>query len=247
MFLKKVLVLIFLFTILTLCGRQNAEEIDSKKEITIFYGVSSYAMFGAEQTVIDDLLGQFNSLTFEKTNEDLDLFSSFHVSISNSESDIKRFWVDKNGIFWLNGETQSYKISSGSFDYEHLKAIYEDSKKQKKEKTQPDVQSEKDFNKDELLNMVNSMEKPTPEKPNLMLSSNPYDYINAHRDTYNLLVAGEKKTVTIFVDILKNSTEYGLDKYIMAAVCAEITDIGNGENKTWASAKEWLELYEKEE
>ncbi len=143
--MKKVLFFVFLFTLLTGCGRQNAGEITSKNEIAIYYGVSSYAMFDAEQSVIDDLLSQFNSLTFEKTDEEIDLMSAFTVSISNSEGDIKRFWVDKNGIFWLNGETQSYKISSGSFDYEHLKSIYEDSKKRIIEKTTPDVRSKNGF------------------------------------------------------------------------------------------------------
>lgn len=143
--MKKVLLFVFLVIMLMGCGSRNAGEIGSKNEITIFYGISSYAMFGAEQSVIDDLLGRFNSLTFEKTDEEIDLMSAFTVSISNSERDIKRFWVDKNGIFWLNGETQSYKISSGSFDYEHLKSIYEDSKKRIIEKTTPNVKSKNDF------------------------------------------------------------------------------------------------------
>ena len=50
------------------------------------------------------------------------------MNISSNWSGVKKFWIDKNGVFWLDGETQCYKISSGSFDYQYLKAIYEDSK-----------------------------------------------------------------------------------------------------------------------
>lgn len=88
-----------------------------------------------------------------------------------------------------------------------------------------------------LLAMVDEIAKPTA-------SSNPYDYIEAHRDIYDNLVAGGKDTAAVFIEILINSDEFGLDKYIMAAVCAEITGIGSGSNKTWSSAKDWLQLYE---
>jgi hypothetical protein len=104
--------------------------------------------------------------------------------------------------------------------------------------------SQKEISRSDLLIMIDDMTKPTQEKPNLALSSNPYDYIDSHRDTFDRLVAGGQSTVTIFVDVLKNSNEFGLDKYIMAAVCAEITGIGSGSDKTWASAKEWLKLYD---
>jgi hypothetical protein len=107
-----------------------------------------------------------------------------------------------------------------------------------------DITSQKEILKNKLLTMIKEMTKPTLEKPNLALSSNPYDYIDAHKDTFNRLVAGGQNTVTIFVDVLKNSTEFGLDKYIMAAVCAEITGIGNGCDKTWSSAEEWLRIYD---
>jgi hypothetical protein len=224
-------------------------------DIAIFYGVSSYAMFSTDQSIIDDLLNQFNALSFEKTTDKMDLFTAFHVNFSYNGKGVKSFRVDKNGVFWLDGETQCYKISSGSFDYQHLKAIYEDSKNTPVETALPviklekisnegiDLTSQKEISKNNLLIMIENITKSTQEKPNLALSNNPYDYIDAHRDIYDRLVAGGQSTVTIFVDVLKNSTEFGLDKYIMAAVCAEITGVGNGNDKTWASAEEWLKLY----
>jgi hypothetical protein len=85
-------------------------------------------MVGAEQTVIDDLFERLNSLTFEETSEEIDLMSTIMVNFSTKGKSIKRFGVDKNGIFWLDGETQCYKIKPGSFDYEYLKEIYDNSK-----------------------------------------------------------------------------------------------------------------------
>jgi hypothetical protein len=109
------------------CARKNNSNIITPDNIVIGYGVSSYAMFGAEQTVIDDLFERLNSLTFEKTSDEIDLMSTIMINFSRKGKSIKRFSVDKNGIFWLDGETQCYKISSGSFDYEYIKKIYEDS------------------------------------------------------------------------------------------------------------------------
>jgi len=114
--------------LLTGCAKPESNNLIKADNITIFYGVSSYAMFSADQSVIDDLLNQFNSLSFEKTTEEMDLTSAFHVNFSYNGNGVKSFWVDKNGVFWLDGETQCYKVSSGSFDYQHLKAIYNDSR-----------------------------------------------------------------------------------------------------------------------
>lgn len=102
------------------------------KDITVYYGVSSYAMFGAEQAVIDKILGQYSSLRFEKTEDKLDLFTAFHVIIFNREKLLAKFWVDQNGVFWRNGETQDYKVISGSFDYKYLRTVYENSKNELK-------------------------------------------------------------------------------------------------------------------
>lgn len=122
--------LIILAVALLLTGCVKSERISKLKadNITVFFGVSSYAMFGADQVVIDDLLYQFNSLNFEKTTNQMDLLSSFNVNFSYRGNSVKNFWIDRNGVFWLDGETQSYKGSSGSCMYQYIKAIYEDSR-----------------------------------------------------------------------------------------------------------------------
>lgn len=114
--------------LLTGCAKPEKNNSIKADDISIYYGFSSYAMFGADQEIIDDLLNRFNSLSFEKTTDKMDIKSAFHVNFSNDGTPVRSFWVDKNGIFWLDGKTQCYKISSGSFDYQHLKAIYEGSK-----------------------------------------------------------------------------------------------------------------------
>lgn len=127
--LKRVFFIMMAVTLLlTGCSKPEGNNKIKADNITIFYSISSHAMFGANQAIIDDLLNQFNSLSFEKTTDEMDAGSSFIVYFSYNGNAVKHFWVDKNGVFWLDGKTQSFKVSSGSFDYQHLKAIYEGSK-----------------------------------------------------------------------------------------------------------------------
>jgi hypothetical protein len=130
LFLPKVFSLaLTIILLLTVCARPDSYNNPLKADnITVFYGVSSYAMFGAEPEVINKLLKQVNSLRFQETDADMDLASALHVNFSLNGKNVKRFLVDKNGVFWLDGEVKSYKIASGSFDYEYLKTVYEESK-----------------------------------------------------------------------------------------------------------------------
>lgn len=121
-------VLIGFIILLAGCAKQNNTKLSTPDNVVIGYSVSSYIMVGTEQTVIDDLFERLNSLTFEETSDEIDLMSTIMVNFSAEGKSIKRFGVDKNGIFWLDGETQCYKIKSGSFDYEYLKEIYDNSK-----------------------------------------------------------------------------------------------------------------------
>ena len=59
------------------CVKLESNNMVKADNIMIFYGFSSYAMFGADQVVIDDLLNQFNSLNFKKTTDEMDLGSAF--------------------------------------------------------------------------------------------------------------------------------------------------------------------------
>ncbi|HCA30179.1 MAG TPA: hypothetical protein DEP23_11730 [Ruminococcaceae bacterium] len=97
--------------------------------------------------------------------------------------------------------------------------------------------------KHRLLAMVEEITEPTEESPFLDLSSNAYDYINAHKDIFNNLVGGGQQTADILISELKRASDFGLNQYIMAAICAEITGVGKDDNKAWATAEDWLDLY----
>jgi len=127
--LKRVfIIMLILFLLLTGCTKPNSNNRLKADNITIGYGFSSYAMFGTDQWIVDNLLSQFNSLSFERTAKQMDPSTAFYIYFSYKGMGVKSFWVDKNGVFWLDGETKSFKVSSGGLNYQYLKTIYEDSK-----------------------------------------------------------------------------------------------------------------------
>ena len=77
------------------------------------------------------------------------------------------------------------------------------------------------------------------------LSSDADKYIRAKSDIFERLVLDGQPTVACFVRELRAAERYGLREYIMAAVCSEITGIGDEEDaaEEWSSAGEWLALY----
>ncbi len=107
---------------LSSCSKNST---NSDKEIAVYYGVSSYAMFEAEQQDIDFILNQYRSLTFTQTNQSFSLFTAFYVVIYQEEEILARFFVDENNIFWINDSY--YQVQTGSFDYQFLKKLYENS------------------------------------------------------------------------------------------------------------------------
>lgn len=107
---------------LSSCSKNST---NSDKEIAVYYGVSSYAMFEAEQQDIDFILNQYRSLTFTQTNQSFSLFTAFYVVIYQEEETLARFFVDENNIFWINDSY--YQVQTGSFDYQFLKKLYENS------------------------------------------------------------------------------------------------------------------------
>ena len=120
--------MLILFLLLTGCTTPNCHNRLKADNVTIGYGFSSYAMFGADQRIVDNLLSHFNSLSFERTARQMDPSTAFHVYFSYKGKGVKSFWVDKNGVFWLDGKTECFKVSSGDLNYQYLKAVYEDSK-----------------------------------------------------------------------------------------------------------------------
>ncbi len=83
------------------------------------------------------------------------------------------------------------------------------------------------------------------ENPSVAASSNPYDYINAAFDKYAKILRYEETAKECLLTALEKSADNGLREYIMAAVCAELTDFGQSKQQTpWGSGKEWLSLYQ---
>lgn len=96
-------------------------------------------------------------------------------------------------------------------------------------------------NYDNLIAMVQDI----AHNPNCAASSNPFDFIEAKRPLYNEILSYGSSAVDCFVDQLR-SGENGLQGYIMAVACADITGIGDKDlGADWATAQEWLALYDK--
>lgn len=103
----------------------NIEDAD---DVVIYYGFSSYAMFGTDKDTLESLKNEFSELVFESTDGKMDVATMLTISFIHNGKSIAKFSVDKNGVFWLDGKTNCYKISSGSFDYEFVRNIYYQSK-----------------------------------------------------------------------------------------------------------------------
>jgi hypothetical protein len=107
------------------CAKQQGSE----KDIVVGSPLSSYAMFGAEQHIIDYILAQYSTLEFKKTDRELDLLNTFMVSITADGKTLARFSVDKTLIFWIDGTATPYAVSSGTFDYVYLKNAFEENRR----------------------------------------------------------------------------------------------------------------------
>lgn len=103
----------------------NIEDAD---DVRIYYGYSSYAMFGTDKDTLESLKNEFSDLTFKPTDEKMDGATMLTISFDLNEKSITKINVDENGVFWLNGEVDTYRVSSGSFDYEFVRNIYYQSK-----------------------------------------------------------------------------------------------------------------------
>ena len=100
-----------------------------------------------------------------------------------------------------------------------------------------------DFNMDnsKLLSLVSEI----ANNPDCATSSNPFTFIEAKQSRYNEILTYGSKAVDCFVEQLRTG-ENGLQGYIMAVACADITGIGDKDlGADWATAQEWLALYDK--
>lgn len=81
--------------------------------------------------------------------------------------------------------------------------------------------------------------------PDCAASSNPFTFIEAKQSRYNEILTYGSKAVDCFLEQLR-AGENGLQGYIMAVACADITGIGDKDlGADWATAQEWLALYDK--
>lgn len=74
------------------------------------------------------------------------------------------------------------------------------------------------------------------------VSSNPNDYISAHRQEYDEIVAGGQAALDYMLDSFKNGTEDGLEQWIMAKACSDILGDKNTV-KQWATGRGWYNSY----
>lgn len=98
--------------------------IKNADNVNIFYGFSSDAVFDIDGDLIKDLSKQLSNLSFQPTNEKMDYATMLKVYFYHDKDVIASVSVDKNGVFYINGTTRLFKVSSGTFDYEFLRNIY---------------------------------------------------------------------------------------------------------------------------
>ena len=86
-----------------------------------------------------------------------------------------------------------------------------------------------------------------PKDSDILLSSNPYDYIKgaSSQEDYEYIVSQKEKSLDYMLNKFANSEMDGLEEYIMAIACSEILKI-NPDSKNWASGREWYDNYIKE-
>ena len=98
-----------------------------------------------------------------------------------------------------------------------------------------------DIDNSKLLSLVSEI----ANNPDCAASSNPFTFIKAKQSRYNEILTYGSKAVDCFVEQLR-AGENGLQGYIMAVACADITGIGDKDlGADWATAQEWLTLYDK--
>lgn len=106
-------------------------------------------------------------------------------------------------------------------------------------------------NYEEVFDQANGEEKllllidEIVNNPDCAASSNPFTFIEAKQSRYNEILTYGSKAVDCFLEQLR-AGENGLQGYIMAVACADITGIGDKDlGADWATAQEWLTLYDK--
>ncbi|RCX17533.1 hypothetical protein DFR58_10779 [Anaerobacterium chartisolvens] len=70
-------------------------------------------------------------------------------------------------------------------------------------------------------------------------SSNPYDYIK-NNENYTFIITNGSKSLNYMLKAFSESSNDGLQEYIMALACSEIL---KEKDKTWSTGKDWYDKY----
>ena len=98
-----------------------------------------------------------------------------------------------------------------------------------------------DADSSKLSSLINEI----VNNPDCAASSNPFTFIEAKKPVYHEILTYGSTAVDFFVEQLRTG-ENGLQGYIMAVACADITGIGDKDlGADWGTAQEWLALYDK--
>ena len=124
---KKRLILLILAAVLAVftMGCQFQEEAPSLEvdNVAIYFGVSSYAMFGADEETLRYLADTYRNLEVEPVSGEMDLTSMLTINLFHQNQQVGSFSVDQNGNIWKDGGTQCYRAPNGC-DYGKIKQIY---------------------------------------------------------------------------------------------------------------------------
>lgn len=97
-------------------------------EVSVFFSVMSYALFETDDEIVAELVRIYNKLDLEPIEAEIDIASMLSINYQMGGNSVARLSVDKNGIFWLNGEIQTYRSIDEAFPYDRIKEIYENGK-----------------------------------------------------------------------------------------------------------------------
>lgn len=98
----------------------NIEEADF---VRVGYVLSSNNLFTDDYETVKNLAGHFSGLILKRTGKMTSLLTMLGFSFYNKDKEVASFYVDEYGVFMIDGKY--YTISSGSFDFEAVKRIYE--------------------------------------------------------------------------------------------------------------------------
>ena len=98
---KKRLILLILAAVLAVftMGCQFQEEAPGLEvdDVAIYFGVSSYAMFGADEETLRYLADTYRNLEVEPVSGEMDLTSMLTVNLFHQSQQVGSFSVDQNG------------------------------------------------------------------------------------------------------------------------------------------------------